>query len=231
MIAVRGDALVLDDQDSALESADPRRALVDDHERRVRMDGAADRGRGRRGMAIAPRSRRHPTCANWTAMTSGDPLSCWTSKKPSVEDPGEPAVLDREGHGRPKARPRYVPGSSGAEPATSSRDTAGDGELDGEVAEATAVDGVTANEVVADGDGDGAGPQAARSTTVAAIGIQRLGTREPYSKLTRGRQAARGGAVVPRPCGILRAMPRKPFRELNDPDPVRITGRRAEGRS
>jgi len=73
-----------------------------------------------------------------------------------------------------------VPGSSGAEPATSSRGTAGDGELDGGEAEATAVDGVDASEGVA--DGDGAGPQAARSKTVAATGIQRLGTREPYPK-------------------------------------------------
>ena len=27
------------------------------------------------------------TCANWTAMTSGVPFSCWTSKKPSVTVP------------------------------------------------------------------------------------------------------------------------------------------------
>jgi hypothetical protein len=29
------------------------------------------------------------TCANWTAMTSGVPTSCWTSKNPSVSSPAD----------------------------------------------------------------------------------------------------------------------------------------------
>ena len=56
--------------------------------------------------SIAPLAPTIPrTRANWTATTSGDPLSCWTSKKPSVEDPAnQPSATANVTAGRKPVR-------------------------------------------------------------------------------------------------------------------------------